>query len=74
MNANQPEKLVPPADRNGARSARDTANPDELKDDLGKYEHLEELAERFFATKRRHSQAPQVPQPLYRCHEGRIGR
>jgi hypothetical protein len=40
----------------GARvpSAGDTANPDELKDDLEKYEHLEELAERFFAAKRRH--------------------
>jgi hypothetical protein len=35
-------------------SAGDTANPDELKDDLEKYEHLEELAERFFAAKRRH--------------------
>ena len=28
-----------------------------IKDDLEKYEHLEELAERFFAAKRRHPQA-----------------
>src|SRR2546425_7750899 len=34
MNANQPEKLVPPADRDRAPSAGDMANPDELKDDL----------------------------------------
>jgi len=26
------------------QSAGDTANPDELKDDLEKYEHLQELA------------------------------
>jgi glycosyltransferase involved in cell wall biosynthesis len=44
-------------------SAGDTANPDELKNDLEKYEHLEELAERFFAAKRRHPQAPPPPQP-----------
>jgi hypothetical protein len=31
-------------------------NRDELKDDLEKYEHLEELAERFFAAKRRRPQ------------------
>ena len=43
MNANQPEKLVPPADRNRVPSAGDTANPDELKDDLEKYEHLQEV-------------------------------
>jgi hypothetical protein len=34
MNSNQPEKLVAAADRNRAPSAGDTANPDELKDDL----------------------------------------
>jgi glycosyltransferase involved in cell wall biosynthesis len=39
-------------------SAGDTANPDELKDDLEKCEHPEELAELFFAAKRRHPQAP----------------
>lgn len=43
-------------------SAGDTANPDELKDDLEKYEHLQELAGRFFAPKRRHPQAPQPAQ------------
>jgi hypothetical protein len=43
-------------------SAGDTANPDELKDDLEKYEHLQELAERFFAPKRRHPKAPQPAQ------------
>jgi hypothetical protein len=63
MNANQPEKLAPPVDRNHAPSAGDTANPDELKDDLEKHEHLEELVERFFAAKRRHPRAPQSPQP-----------
>jgi hypothetical protein len=40
------------------QSAGDTANPDELKDDLEKYEHLHELAERFFWAKRCHPQAP----------------
>jgi hypothetical protein len=39
-------------------SAGDSANPDEWKDDLEKYEHLEELPELFFAAKRRHLQAP----------------
>jgi hypothetical protein len=48
-------------------SAGDTANPDELKDDPGKYDHLEELAERFFAAKRRHLRhhspgSPEYPQ------------
>jgi hypothetical protein len=58
MNANQPEKLLPPADRNRVPSAGDTANPDELKDDLEKYEHLKGLAERFFRAKPRHPRAP----------------
>jgi hypothetical protein len=44
MNASQPEKLVPPTDRKSVPSAGDAANPDELKDDLEKYEHLD-----FFA-------------------------
>ena len=39
-------------------SAGDTANPDEWKHDLEKYEHLEELPELFFAAKRRRLQAP----------------
>src|SRR5438876_10302956 len=34
MSANQPENLVPLADRDRAPSAGDMANPDELKDDL----------------------------------------
>ena|SRR6266550_195590 len=46
-------------------SAGATANPDELKDDLEKYEHLGELAERFFAAKRRHPQAPHPRSPEY---------
>ena len=36
-------RSIPPADRNHVPSPGDTANPDELKDDLEKYEHLEEL-------------------------------
>ena len=43
--------MVPPADQNRAPSAGDTVDPDELKDDLETYEHLQELAERFFAAK-----------------------
>jgi hypothetical protein len=35
MNASQPEKLVPPADRNRGPSAGDTANPDELVANFG---------------------------------------
>jgi hypothetical protein len=58
VNGNQPDKLAPPADRNRVPSAGDRANPDELKDELEKYEHLKELAERLFAAKRRHPQVP----------------
>jgi hypothetical protein len=54
--------LVSPADRNRIPSASDAPNPDELKDDLEKHEHLEELAELFFAAKRRHPQ-PVAPGP-----------
>jgi len=50
------EKSVPSTDRNRVPLAGDTANQGELKDGLEKYEHLEELAERFFAAKRRHPQ------------------
>jgi hypothetical protein len=57
MNVNQLEKLVSLADRDRASSVGDTADPDELKDDLGKYEHVQELGERFFAAERRHPQA-----------------
>jgi hypothetical protein len=63
MNANQPEKLAPRADRNRAPSAGDTTNAGELKDDVEKYDHLEESPERFFAAKRRQPQASQPPQP-----------
>jgi hypothetical protein len=45
-------------------SAGDTANPDELKDDPGKYDHLEELAERFFAAKRHHPSGTTAPAAL----------
>jgi hypothetical protein len=48
---------------NRAPSVGDTANSDELKDDLEKYEHVQQLAQRFFAAKRRNPQAPQSPQP-----------
>jgi hypothetical protein len=57
MNVNRLEKLVSPDDRARASSAGDTADPDELKDDLEKYQHLQELAERFFAAERRRPQA-----------------
>jgi hypothetical protein len=63
MKPSQREKLVPLVDRNRAPSVGDTANSDELKDDLEKCEHVQELAERFFAAKRRNPQAPQFPQP-----------
>ena len=75
MHVNQPEKLVPPADRNRVPSAGDTANPDKLKDDLEKYEHLQELAERFFAAKRRNPQAQgQRTRLLWRGRSGPISR
>jgi hypothetical protein len=57
MNVKQPEKPVPPADKNRVPSAGETANLEE------KYEHLEELAKRSFAAKRRHLQATRPPQP-----------
>src|SRR6266550_1159398 len=64
MNVVQPERLVLPADdENPVPSVGDTANPGELKNDLEKYEHLKELAELFFATKRRHPQAPAPAKP-----------
>jgi len=64
MNVIQPERLVLPADvENRVFSAGDIANPGELKNDLEKYEHLKELAELFFAAKRRHPQAPPPAQP-----------
>jgi hypothetical protein len=64
MNVIQPERLVLPADvENRFPSAGDIANPGELKNDLEKYEHLKELAELFFAAKRRHPQAPPPAQP-----------
>src|ERR1043166_1432930 len=44
MNRNQREKLASPADRDRASTAGDTADPDKLKDNLEKYEHLQELA------------------------------
>jgi hypothetical protein len=56
VNGNQADKLGPPADRNRVPSAGDTENPDELKDELEKYEHREELAELFFTAKRHHPQ------------------
>jgi hypothetical protein len=64
MNIIQLERLVLPADvENRVPSAGDMANPGELKNDLEKYEHLKELAELFFAAKRRHIQAPAPAQP-----------
>ncbi len=45
MNVNQREKLASPADRDRASSAGDTADPDKLKNNLEKYEHLQELAQ-----------------------------
>ncbi len=64
MNVIQLQRLVLPADdQNRVPSAGDMANPGELKNDLEKYEHLKELAELFFAAKRRHPQAPAPVQP-----------
>jgi hypothetical protein len=64
MNIIQPERLVLPAEvENRVPLAGDMANPGELKNDLEKYEHLKELAELFFAAKRRHIQAPAPAQP-----------
>ena len=64
MNVIQPQRLVLPADdENRVPSAGDIASPGELKNDLEKYEHLKELAELFFAAKRRHPQAPPPAQP-----------
>jgi hypothetical protein len=64
MNVIQPQRLVLPANvENRVPSAGDIANPGELKNDLEKYEHLKELAELFFAAKRRHPQAPPPAQP-----------
>jgi hypothetical protein len=58
------EKLVPLVDRNRAPSVGDTANSDELKDHLEKYDHVQELAERFFAAKRRHPLRRHSPRSL----------
>jgi hypothetical protein len=44
MKVTKSERLLPPA----PCSSADTADPDELKNDLEKYEHLEELAKLFF--------------------------
>jgi hypothetical protein len=64
MNVIQPQRLILPANiENRVPSAGDIANPGELKNDLEKYEHLKELAELFFAAKRRHPQAPPPAQP-----------
>jgi hypothetical protein len=64
MNVIQPQRLVLPANvENRVPSAGDIANPGELKNDLEKYEHLKELAELFFAAKRRHPQASPPAQP-----------
>lgn len=51
-------------------SAGDTANPDQLKDDLEKYEDLEELAKLFLAAKLRHLRHHSRE---LRRDEGRIG-
>jgi hypothetical protein len=64
MNVIQPQRLVLAANvENRVPSAGDIANPGELKNDLEKYEHLKELAELFFAAKRRHPQASPPAQP-----------
>jgi len=66
MNVIQSDQLVLPAD-GGSRvaSAGDSANPGEFKTDLEKYEHLKELAQLFFAAKRRHPQSPPPAQPSH---------
>ena len=60
MNAILPEAIVLPASRNHRALPADPTNADEFEGDLEKYEHLEELAELFFAAKRHY---PDVPVP-----------
>jgi hypothetical protein len=58
MNAILPERMALPARRSCVPLAGNAANVGEVEDDLEKYEHLEQLAELFFAAKRHHSNAP----------------
>jgi hypothetical protein len=61
MNAILPQRIAIPSSRSRVLVGGDEANPGEVKDDLEKYEHLEALAELFFATKRHHVDVPGPP-------------
>ncbi len=63
MKAIAPQRMVLPADRNRVPLAGGPTDPDEFQDDLEKYEHLEELAELFFAAKHHHPKVPVPAQP-----------
>jgi hypothetical protein len=54
MNTILPQRIALPASRSDIPSAGNKANMGEVEDDLEKYEHLEDLAELFFAAKRHH--------------------
>ncbi len=58
MNAILLQGMAVPASRRHLLLAGNKANGAKVEDDLEKYEHLEQLAELFFAAKRHHSNAP----------------
>ena len=61
MNAILPQRIALPPSRSHVLLAGDEANPGEVEDGLEKYEHLEALAELFFAAKRHHADVPGQP-------------
>jgi hypothetical protein len=67
VNVIKPERSIPPADRNGVRSAGDTANLDELKDDLGKTRVSEGVGQAILRGETApHLQAPAPRKPAHR--------
>ena len=58
MNAILPQRMALPASRTRALLAVSKANAGEVADALEKYEHLQELAELFFAAKRHYLDVP----------------
>ena len=63
MKAILPQSPVLPADRNRVPLAADATNTDEFQGELEKYQHLNELAELFFAAKHHHPKMPVPAQP-----------
>ncbi len=55
--------MVRPKDRSRVSLVADRTNTDEFEGDLEKYEHLEVLAELFFAAKRDHPNVLACAQP-----------